>query len=301
MNKVFFGDMLIRHEEIADGSVDLVLMDPPFGTIKGLDLSTWCDKKTAWDVAIDPVKIFTIANRILRKNGKLVLFSQEPYTTRLISEAIPNVPFCYRMIWKKNHFGNGLSAKKAPVSYYEDILVFSKNHQKYDFTGFHTLRPYFKSVVEFIGLPKNEIIKKIGQKVDHALRFDSVQFSLCTEKTYAQLTECYGLELMPGFRQFADLKAEDVKYRADLLQRMNAEFPATFNLWGGSEVQKQYFRICQRSPFPAPDAETYLTTRRPYKNLQQRRRPRRRPYRRFRKYRCGVPEREPEIYAYRNG
>ena len=51
--------------------------------------STWDANKTAWDMAIDPAKVYEIANRILRKNGKMVLFSQEPYTSRMINEAIP--------------------------------------------------------------------------------------------------------------------------------------------------------------------------------------------------------------------
>jgi site-specific DNA-methyltransferase (adenine-specific) len=30
------------------------------------------------------------------------------------------------MIWEKDHFANALTAKKAPLNYYEDVLVFSK-------------------------------------------------------------------------------------------------------------------------------------------------------------------------------
>ena len=56
-------------------------------------------------------KIYEIANRILRKNGKMILFSQEPYTTELINEAIPNVPFSYRAIWEKDNFANALRTK----------------------------------------------------------------------------------------------------------------------------------------------------------------------------------------------
>ena len=46
----------------------------------------------------------------------MVLFSQEPYTSRLITQAIANVPFSYRMMWEKDHFANSLIAKKAPVA-----------------------------------------------------------------------------------------------------------------------------------------------------------------------------------------
>ena len=83
-----------------------------------------------WDFAIEPNEVFKVAKRILRKNGKMVLFSQEPYTSKLITNANPNVPFSYRMMWEKNDFANALLSKKAPVSYFEDILVFSKNHDQ---------------------------------------------------------------------------------------------------------------------------------------------------------------------------
>ena len=34
------------------------------------------------------------------------------------------------MIWEKDHFANALTAKKAPLNYYEDVLVFSKGYIK---------------------------------------------------------------------------------------------------------------------------------------------------------------------------
>ena len=76
------------------------------------------------DDTIDSIKIFDIANRILRKKGKLVLFAQQPFTNELMNKAIPNIPFSYSMIWEKDHFANALTAKKAPLNYYEDVLVF---------------------------------------------------------------------------------------------------------------------------------------------------------------------------------
>ena len=126
-----------------------------------------------WDFSIEPKKIYEIANRILRKNGKMVLFSQEPYTTQLINDAIPNVPFNYRAIWEKDNFAVALGANKNMVSYFEDVLVFSKNHQKHDFEGTHPLRPYFKNIIDYIGLNKKAIVQRIGQKADHTFRTDS--------------------------------------------------------------------------------------------------------------------------------
>src|SRR5690625_1867366 len=198
MNNVvnlYKGDCLMEHERIESGSVDLILCDPPYGTMRGAQLDGWDDANTAWDMAINPADLFEIANRILRRNGKLVLFSQEPYTSRLINDAIPNLPFNYRMIWEKDHFANSLIAKKAPVSYFEDILVFSKTH---DTDGLHPLREYFAKVLEYIGETRSKIIGTIGQRADHTFRTNSTQYALCTEATYIALITEYGVDRMDG-------------------------------------------------------------------------------------------------------
>lgn len=86
INKIICGDCLEEHNIIKSGSVDLILTDLPYGTMRGAGLDGWGNKKTDWDITIEPERIYEISNRILRKNGKMVLFSQEPYTTELISK-----------------------------------------------------------------------------------------------------------------------------------------------------------------------------------------------------------------------
>lgn len=128
MIKLLKGDCLELMKTIEDGSVDLILTDPPYGTVKGAGLDGWENQTTEWDNVINFELMWSEINRVLRKNGKCILFSQEPFTSDLIKSAIPNVPFSYRNIWIKDHFANSLIAKKAPVNYYEDICVFSKNY-----------------------------------------------------------------------------------------------------------------------------------------------------------------------------
>ena len=79
-----------------------------------------------WDSAIEPKKFMKIANRILRKNGKMVLFSQEPYTTQLIRSNTKYTLFNYRATWEKDNFAVALGAKVNMVSFTEDVLIFSK-------------------------------------------------------------------------------------------------------------------------------------------------------------------------------
>ena len=189
------GDCLIESDKIESGSVDLILTDLPYGTIKGLgdgnNIEHGMKSKTEWDNIIDTDKIMQLANRILRKNGKMILTAQQPFTNELINKSLPNLPFNYSMIWEKDHFANALTAKKAPLNYYEDVLVFSK---KYEFEGLHPLRPYFKELFEFIGGTKKRIIETIGQRVDHVFRFKSSQFDLCTLETYKDIVKYFNID-----------------------------------------------------------------------------------------------------------
>mgnify|MGYP003414584369 CR=1 FL=1 len=231
-NILYNGDCLIESNKIKSGSVDLILTDLPYGNMNGAGLDGWENNKTSWDFAIEPKKIYDIANRILRKNGKMILFSQEPYTTKLITEAICNVSFNYRMIWEKDHFANSLIAKKAPVNYYEDILVLSKNHET---EAIHPLRIYFKEVIDFIGLNLKQINTKLGhRRAEHTFYIDSTQYGLCTEKTYNELIEVFGIDNMNGFKNFAKLKVIDEQFKN--------EFASTFNLWEGKKYKSNILK-----------------------------------------------------------
>ncbi len=224
---LILGDCLEKSKHIPDGCVDLILTDLPYGNMNGAQLDGWENNKTGWDFAIDPKEVYKIADRILRKNGKMVLFSQEPYTSKLISSSLANVSFNYRMIWEKDHFANALISKKAPVGYFEDILVFSKI---YEFEGLHPLRPYFQLILTYIGLKKKQVIEVIGQRADHVLRVGSSQFDLCTKETYNSFIEIYYIDKMDGFKSF------------DELEQINATFNATFNLWEGKKFKSNILK-----------------------------------------------------------
>lgn len=207
MIKLIQGDCLEKMKEIESVSIDLILTDPPYGTVKGLgdgDVNHGMKNKTNWDETICHKSYFEECNRILRTNGALILFSQEPYTSKLITEAHGNVPFSYRKIWKKDHFANSLIAKKAPVSYFEDICVFFK---KYDTLAQHPLREYSEDVKIFIGLEKHQVFKRMGhQGVCHFYRTDSTQFGLCTEKTYRELIDIFKIDEMEDFKSFKEMQ-----------------------------------------------------------------------------------------------
>ena len=247
-SRLFFGDCLIESDKIDTGSVDLILTALPYGNMKGLNYKIFNNPSKdngglKWDNIIPTDKVMEVANRILRKNGKMLLFAQQPFTTDLINAQIPNLPHSYNLIWEKTDFANCLLINKACANFYEDILIFSKNHQKHDFKGMHPLRPYFKTVMEFIGLNIKRINTKLGhRRAEHTFYIDSTQYGLCTEKTYEELVEVFGIDKIAEFKPFVELKQIDNEYRKDLLKQMNDQHPSTFNLWEGNKYKSNILK-----------------------------------------------------------
>ena len=210
IDKIYNMDCLEGMRQIPDGSIDAVICDLPYGTMKGIvNAPGWGNCSCEWDSIIPTDKLFEQYERVLRRGGVAVLFSQDPYTLHLRTFPAKNIDYLYPMIWKKDSFGNNLMANKAPVSYFEDISVFAKANPLHDYDLAHPLRPYFAKVMEFIGRPRKQVIETIGQNADHTFRCNSSQFALCTAETYRQLIDVYGIDKMEGYRTYEDLKAED--------------------------------------------------------------------------------------------
>ncbi len=231
--KLYKGDCLIESDKIESGSVDLILTDLPYGNMKNAP-STWDKSKTEWDTTIHPKKVYEIANRILRKNGKMVLFSQEPYTTKLIRESIPNVPFSYRGVWEKDNFANALGVNKSWVSFTEDVLVFSKSDDPND--G-HETRVYFEEQRKII---KHISYKEINEKcfgtasngggmASNILTPTKKNWTFPTKEKYEAL-QTLGICLEP----YEKLKEIDNKHKK--------KFASTFNLWEGNKYKSNILK-----------------------------------------------------------
>ena len=82
------GDCLELMKDIPDKSIDMILCDLPYGT-------TACK----WDIVIPFDKLWEQYNRIIKDNGAIVLFSNQPFTTDLINSN--RKMWKYEMIWKK--------------------------------------------------------------------------------------------------------------------------------------------------------------------------------------------------------
>ena len=118
IQNLILGDCLEELSKIPDNSIDLILTDPPFGI-------TSCE----WDIIIPFDKLWKEYYRIIKLNTAIILFSSQPFTTKLINSNINN--FKYVWIWNKKSISNPQLAKFQPLKCHEEICVFSNGKIPY--------------------------------------------------------------------------------------------------------------------------------------------------------------------------
>lgn len=252
-NTVYNGDCLIEANNIKTSSIDLILTDLPYGIMKGIEAKDtgYTKGRCDWDELIDTDKLFKIASRILKKNAKMILFSQQLFTTKLLAKQHDGIKHIYQMYWEKDHFGNPLCAKIAPLSYIEEICVFKKMHDKYD--G-NPLRVYAKNCKDYINKTTKEINSILGHaKSQHFLCHDGLQFALCTIQTYEELVNAFNLDKMQGFKSYQEL--------LDIQAKANIKNKSVFNLWEGKGHKSNLLKY-------AKDSKKYHPTQKPVKLLE---------------------------------
>lgn len=122
--QLLHGDCLVKMNEIADRSVDLILCDLPYGTTdrRGTE-SLGTNRLLGWDNVIPLDKLWEQYRRILKPLGTVVLTADQPFTSQLI---LSNLEwFKYEWIWKKKKTTGFLLANYRPMKCTEDIVVFS--------------------------------------------------------------------------------------------------------------------------------------------------------------------------------
>ena len=105
------GDCLEKMKDIPDKSIDMILCDLPYGTTK-----------CKWDVVIPFDKLWEQYNRVVKPNGGIALFGNEPFSSAL---RLSNL-FAYRYdwYWQKDKAANFLFGNKMPLKVIEVISVF---------------------------------------------------------------------------------------------------------------------------------------------------------------------------------
>ena len=119
--QLFQGDCLeIMDKLIKQGvKVDAIITDPPYGT-------TACK----WDNIIPFDEMWKRLNLLIKPNGAIVLFGNEPFSSALRMSNIKN--YKYDWIWYKNLRTGFATAKYQPMKSNENISVFYKKTPTYN-------------------------------------------------------------------------------------------------------------------------------------------------------------------------
>jgi site-specific DNA-methyltransferase (adenine-specific) len=102
----------------------MILCDLPYGT-------TQCK----WDTIIPFDSLWNQYNRIIKDNGAIVLFGTQPFTSTLVCSNLKM--FKYEWIYEKTQPSGHLNAKRMPMKYHENVLVFYKKQPTY-----HPIKTY---------------------------------------------------------------------------------------------------------------------------------------------------------------
>jgi site-specific DNA-methyltransferase (adenine-specific) len=120
LNKIIHGDCLQVMKDIPDKSVDCICCDLPYGITQN-----------KWDSVIPLHELWIEYKRIIKENGAIVLFSQQPFTSALISSNYKN--YKYSWYWEKTQSVGHLNAYKQPMRKIEEINIFYKKQSTYNY------------------------------------------------------------------------------------------------------------------------------------------------------------------------
>lgn len=119
MTELLNGDCLEEMEVIPSHSIDMILCDLPYGTTQN-----------KWDSVIPFEPLWEQYRRVIKDNGAIVLFGQEPFSSKL---RISNLDmYRYDLIWEKTKAGGFLNARRMPLQAHECISVFYKKLPTYN-------------------------------------------------------------------------------------------------------------------------------------------------------------------------
>ena len=122
-NEIYKGDCLeLMPKFVDDKSVDMIFCDLPYGTTK-----------CKWDVIIPFDKLWSEYERVIKDNGVIILFGNEPFSSVLRTSNLRL--YRYDWIWVKTKATGFQNSKIQPMRKYENLSVFYKHKPTYNPQG----------------------------------------------------------------------------------------------------------------------------------------------------------------------
>jgi DNA modification methylase len=118
-NGIYLGDCMELLQQLDDNSVDLFLIDPPYGTTAN-----------KWDKMPDFAALWPIWKQKAKPNAAFAFTGMQPFTSYLIMSNLKD--FKYELIWEKSISTGFLNSNKQPLRNHENILVFYNKQCTYN-------------------------------------------------------------------------------------------------------------------------------------------------------------------------
>ena len=119
INSIIEGDTLEIMSKLPDDSVDMLLVDLPYGTTQN-----------KWDSIIPLNKLWKEYRRIVKTDGEMIFTASGLFSANLMLSNPKE--YKYKIIWEKSKATNFLNAKKQPLRKFEEILVFYRKQPTYN-------------------------------------------------------------------------------------------------------------------------------------------------------------------------
>ena len=158
--ELYKGDCLEEMKKIPDKSIDLILCDLPYG----------CTKCT-WDVIISFDKLWEQYNRIIKINGAILLFGNEPFSSLLRCSNL--TMYKYDIYWEKERLTNIQQVKKRVGKTVECISVFYDKQCTYNPQMLNYEGPRRSNKVKngTLGKLTDTSVKRVKEYVDTGKRY----------------------------------------------------------------------------------------------------------------------------------
>lgn len=146
--KLLQGDCLELMQDIPNASIDMILCDLPYGT-------TQCK----WDTIIPFELLLEQYKRIIKDDGAILLFGQEPFSSYLRLSNLQD--YKYDIYWEKERLTNIQQVKRRVGKTVETISVFYKKQCTYN-----------PQMLKYNGKPRSNKVKQgtLGRLTDSATK-----------------------------------------------------------------------------------------------------------------------------------
>ena len=124
IDKIYNEDCLEGMKRIADGAVDCIITDLPYGVLNEQS------EGGSWDSIIPLEPMWEQFKRVTKPNAAIVLFAQGMFTADLMQSN--RKMWRYNLVWDKVRTTGFLNCKRMPMRQHEDICVFYQQLPTYN-------------------------------------------------------------------------------------------------------------------------------------------------------------------------